>query len=176
MATKMNRNQEFLGNCMWQRNLSNARNININVENIFDNSFKLLLDLLNNYKSINDTDPIGLLLSLFTCIGHFCANSTVNITNHITNLNVFLLLIGPSGCGKSKIISPIKKSVINTIRSLGISKDEAGIVDEFTTASLSTKLAKSNVFIVTDEAEKPLLSMGFYSPLSEGSAADRISG
>ncbi|CAM4827034.1 unnamed protein product [Rotaria magnacalcarata] len=176
MATKMNRSQEFLGNCMWQRNLSNARNININVENIFDNSFKLLLDLLNNYKSINDTDPIGLLLSLFTCIGHFCANSTVNITNHITNLNVFLLLIGPSGCGKSKIISPIKKSVINTIRSLRISKDEAGIVDEFTTASLSTKLAKSNVFIVTDEAEKPLLSMGFYSPLSEGSAADRISG
>ncbi len=80
------------------------------------------------------------------------------------------------GCGKSKIVLPIKKAVINTIKSLGISKEEAGIVDEFTTASLSAKLAKSNVFIITDEAEKPLLSMGFYSPLSEGSAADRISG
>jgi len=80
------------------------------------------------------------------------------------------------GCGKSKIISPIKKSIIKTIKSLGISKDEAGIVDEFITASLSAKLAKSNVLIITDEAETPLISMGFYSPSSEGSAADRISG
>ena len=70
----------------------------------------------------------------------------------------------------------MKKAVIETIKSLGISKDEAEIVDEFTTASLSAKLAKSNVFIITDEAEKPLLSLGFYSPLSEGSASDRISG
>jgi len=30
--------------------------------------------------------------------------------------------------------------------------------------------------ILTDEAEKPLLSMGFYSPSSEGCAADRIIG
>ncbi|CAF1472691.1 unnamed protein product, partial [Rotaria sp. Silwood1] len=133
-------------------------------------------DLLNNYKLVNDTDPVGLLLSLFTCIGHFCDQSTVNIRNHITNLNIFLLLIGPSGCGKSKIISPIKKAVIETIKSLGISKDEAGVIDEFTTASLSAKLAKSNAFIITDEAEKPLLSLSFYSPLSEGSASDRISG
>lgn len=80
------------------------------------------------------------------------------------------------GCGKSKVIAPIKKSVINTIKSLGISKDEAGIVDDFTTASLSAKLSKNNVFIVTDEAEKPLLAMGFYSPLSEVSAGDRIAG
>ncbi|CAF4779447.1 unnamed protein product, partial [Rotaria sp. Silwood2] len=74
-----------------------ARDITINLENIFDDSFKLLADLLNNYKLMNDTDPVGLLLSLFTCIGHFCAESTVNIRNHITNLNIFLLLIGPSG-------------------------------------------------------------------------------
>jgi hypothetical protein len=37
-------------------------------------------------------------------------------------------------------------------------------VDEFITAPLSAKLAKSNVFIITDEAEKPLLSLGFYLP------------
>lgn len=62
------------------------------------------------------------------------------------------------------------------IKSLGISEHSAGIVDDFTTASLSAKLAKSNVFVITDEAEKPLLEMGFYSPLSEASASDRISG
>lgn len=62
------------------------------------------------------------------------------------------------------------------INSLGISEETAGIVDDFTTPSLSAKLAKSNVFVVTDEAEKPLLEMGFYSPLSEISASDRISG
>ena len=191
MKSNLTKNQEFLANCMWQRNLSNARNIHINLEGAFDDSYKILHDLLKNFKSLNDTNPPGLLLSLLACIGHFSGNSTVNVTNHITNLNLFLLLIGPSGifsknnlvlcgtflgCGKSKIILPIKKAIFNIIRLLGISKDDAGIVDEFTTASLSAKLAKSNVFIVTDEAEKPLLSMGFYSPLSEGSAADRISG
>ncbi len=80
------------------------------------------------------------------------------------------------GSGKSKIIAPIKESIIRTIKALGISTDDAGIIDEFTNASLSAKLAKSNVFIVTDEAEKPLLSMGFFSPLSKASAADRIVG
>jgi len=59
---------------------------------------------------------------------------------------------------------------------LAISKEEAGIVDDFTSASLSAKLSKTNVFVVTDEAEKPLLAMGFYSPSSEVSAADRIAG
>ncbi|CAF4812763.1 unnamed protein product, partial [Rotaria sp. Silwood2] len=78
--------------------------------------------------------------------------------------------------GKTKIIAPIKNSIINTIKSLGISEDQSTIVDDFTTASLSAKLAKSNVFIVTDEAEKPLLEMGFYSSSSEISASDRISG
>ena len=63
----------------------------------FDDSFKLLADLLNNYKLVYDTDPVGLPLSLFTCTGHLCGQSTVNIRNHITNLNIFLLLIGPSG-------------------------------------------------------------------------------
>lgn len=65
---------------------------------------------------------------------------------------------------------------MNAIKALGISKEESGIIDEFTTASLSSKLSKSNVLVLTDEAEKPLLSMGFYSPLSETSAGDRISG
>ncbi len=96
MTTK-GKNQEFLSNMMWQRNLSNARNININLENVLDNSFKILHDLFNNFKSINGIDPVGLLLSLFTCIGHLCGDSTVNITNHISNLNLFVLLIGPSG-------------------------------------------------------------------------------
>ena len=45
-----------------------------------------------------------------------------------------------------------------------------------TTASLSSKLAKSNVFAATDDAEKPLLEMGFYSPLSEVSAVDQRTG
>ncbi|CAF4916752.1 unnamed protein product, partial [Rotaria magnacalcarata] len=48
---------------------------------------------------------------------HLAGNSEVTITNHNTNLNIFVLLIGPS-----------------------------------------------------DEAEKPLLELGFYSPLSEASA------
>ena len=82
---------------MWQRNLSNARDICIDLESTLDDSFSLLLKLLNNFKSFNDTDPAGLILSLFTCVGHFCGDSVVKITNHITNLNIFLLLIGPSG-------------------------------------------------------------------------------
>ncbi|CAF3230326.1 unnamed protein product [Rotaria sp. Silwood2] len=176
MSNKGNKNQEFLATCMWQRNLSQARNINVDLNNVLDNSFNLLLDLLNNFKITNDTDPTGLLLSLFACVGHLCVDSTVNITNDSTNLNIFLLLIGPSGSGKSKIIAPIKKAMLNTIKSLGITNEKAGILDEFTTASLTAKLAKSNVIIITDEAEKPLLSMGFYSPLSEASAAERISG
>ncbi|CAF4826703.1 unnamed protein product [Rotaria sp. Silwood2] len=65
---------------------------------------------------------------------------------------------------------------MNTIKSLGISEGQSTIVDDFTAASLSAKLAKSNVFIVTDEAEKPLLEMGFYSPSSEINATDGISG
>jgi len=81
---------------MWQRNLNNARDVHIDVDNVLDNSFKLLLDLLNNFKSLNGTDPVGLLLSLFTCVGHFCGDSVVKVTNHVTNLNIFLLLIGPS--------------------------------------------------------------------------------
>ncbi|CAF4822880.1 unnamed protein product [Rotaria sp. Silwood1] len=176
MSNKGNKNQEFLATCMWQRNLSQARNINVDLNNVLDDSFNVLLDLLNNFKVTNDTDRTGLLLSLFACVGHLCVESTVTITNHSTNLNIFLLLIGPSGCGKSKIISPLKKAMLNTVKSLGITNEKAGIFDEFTTASLTAKLAKSNVIIMTDEAEKPLLSMGFYSPLSETSAAERISG
>ncbi|CAF4368146.1 unnamed protein product, partial [Adineta steineri] len=153
-----------------------ARHIRINLEDVLDDSFTLLFDVVNNINKLNDTDPAGLLLSLFVSIGHFSNESTVKITNHISNLNLFLLLIGPSGSGKSKIISPIKKAILSAIKALGISNDDAGIADDFTNASLSSKLAKSNVFIVTDEAEKPLLTMGFYSPLSEGSAGDRIAG
>ena len=82
---------------MWQRNLSNAHNIHIDLEDAFDDSYKILHDLLKNFLSLNGTDPPGLLLSLLACVGHFSGNSTVNATNHITNLNLFLLLIGPSG-------------------------------------------------------------------------------
>ncbi|CAF4801184.1 unnamed protein product [Rotaria sp. Silwood2] len=161
---------------MWQRNLSKARENEINVESVLDRPFKLLLEVLNGFKLLNDTDPAGLLLSLFASVGHFAGESTVRIRNHTSNLNIFLLLIGPSGSGKTKIVAPIKNSIINTIKSLGISEDQSAIMDDFTTASLSAKLAKSNVFIVTDEAEKPLLEMGLYSPSSEISASDRISG
>ncbi len=97
---------------MWQRNLRNARDITINLEKVFDHSLNILLVLLNNFKSMNGADPVGLLLSLFTCVGHFCGNSTVNITNHITNLNLFLLLIGPSGMGIK-----FKKSFHNSFES-----------------------------------------------------------
>ncbi|CAF3295588.1 unnamed protein product, partial [Rotaria sp. Silwood2] len=176
MLSKLNKNQEFSANSIWQRNLSKARDNEINVENLLDRPFKLLLEVLNGFKLLNDTDPAGLLLSLFASVGHFAGESTVRIRNHTSNLNIFLLLIGPSGSGKTKIVAPIKNSIINTIKSLGISEDQSAIMDDFTTASLSAKLAKSNVFIVTDEAEKPLLEMGLYSPSSEISASDRISG
>ena len=61
-------------------------------------------------------------------------------------------------------------------QTLNLNKDQNGIIDDFTTASLTNKLSKSNVFVLTDEAEKPLLELGFYSPSSEVSAADRIAG
>ncbi|CAF1083169.1 unnamed protein product [Rotaria sordida] len=141
-----------------------------------DGPMQLLYQILNHFEKLNGIDPIGLFLSLLVSVGHLCAESTVKITNHISKLNLFLLLIGPSDTGKSKIISPIKKAIIDTIKALGISKDDAGIMDDFTNASLLAKLAKTNVFILTDEAEKPLLSLGFYSPLSEISAGDRIAG
>ncbi|CAF3345808.1 unnamed protein product, partial [Rotaria socialis] len=176
MSTRLNKNQESLANSIWQRNLNDARNIHVNVGDLLDVSFSLLHDLLKDFEISNGTDPAGLLLSLFTCVGHLAGNSEVTITNHNTNLNIFLLLIGPSGSGKSKIISPIKKSIIAAMKVLGLSKDDSAILDDFTSATLSAKLAKSNVFIITDEAEKPLLELGFYSPLSESSAGDRISG
>lgn len=97
MLSKYNKNQENVANAMWQRNLSDARDIRINLENMLNDSFDLLGHLLKHYKTLNDTDEPGLLLSLFTCIGHFCGDSTVRITNHVSNLNIFLLLIGPSG-------------------------------------------------------------------------------
>ncbi|CAF2073356.1 unnamed protein product [Rotaria magnacalcarata] len=175
MPTRLNKNQEYLANSIWQRNLNDARNIHVNVDDLLDAQFSLLHDVLKNFEISNGTDPAGLLLSLFTCVGHLAGNSEVTITNHNTNLNIFVLLIGPSGSGKSKIISPIKKSIITAMQVLGLSKDDSGILDDFTSASLSAKLAKSNVFIITDEAEKPLLELGFYSPLSEASAGDRIS-
>lgn len=62
------------------------------------------------------------------------------------------------------------------IKALKLSKDQAGILDDFTSATLSVRLAKSNVFVIADEAEKPLLELGFYSPGSEISAGDRIAG
>lgn len=49
-------------------------------------------------------------------------------------------------------------------------------MDDFTTATLSSRLSKSNVLVVTDEAEKPLMTLGFYNPMSEATAADRIAG
>ncbi|CAF0723704.1 unnamed protein product [Adineta steineri] len=176
MSTKLNKNQDYLSNCIWQRNLNDARNIHVNIDNILDSSFSLLHDLLKNFEMSNNTDPSGLFLSLFTCIGHLAGNSEVDITNHCTNLNIFLLLIGPSGCGKSKIIGPIKKAMIAAMKVLGLSKEDTGILDDFTCPTLSAKLAKSNIFVITDEAEKPLLELGFYKPSSEASAGDRIAG
>ncbi|CAF2102840.1 unnamed protein product [Rotaria magnacalcarata] len=117
MPTRLNKNQEYLANSIWQRNLNDARNIHVNVDDLLDAQFSLLHDVLKNFEISNGTDPAGLLLSLFTCVGHLAGNSEVTITNHNTNLNIFVLLIGPS-----------------------------------------------------DEAEKPLLELGFYSPLSEASA------
>ncbi|CAF4104176.1 unnamed protein product [Rotaria magnacalcarata] len=145
-------------------------------DDLLDESFLLLRELLNNLKSINDTDPIGTLLSLFASVGYLATNSTVTISNQTTNLNIFVLLIGPSGSGKTKIIGPVKRSIINTMKALNIPNENYGIIDDFTIASLTLKLAKSNAFIMSDEAEKPLLTLGFYSPFSDSTAADRIAG
>ncbi|CAF3645084.1 unnamed protein product, partial [Rotaria sp. Silwood2] len=62
---------------MRQRNLSKARDNEINVENVLDRPFKLLLEVLNSFKLLNDTDPAGLLLSLFGSVGHFAGEWTV---------------------------------------------------------------------------------------------------
>lgn len=97
MTTRNNKNQEMSINKMWHRNLSAARNIRIDLSTILDDSYNIIQNILNTYVSYNDTDPIGLLLSLMVSIGHFAGNSTVNITNHSSNLNLFLLLVGPSG-------------------------------------------------------------------------------
>ncbi len=97
MSIKNNKKQDSINNAIWQRNLSNARNIQINLESIIDGPMQLLYQILNHFEKVNGTDPIGLLLSLFVSVGHFCAESTVKITNHISKLNLFLLLIGPSG-------------------------------------------------------------------------------
>ena len=97
MSTKSNKNHEMAINKMWQRNLSAARNIRIDLTDIFGHSYDKIHTILNSFAAYNDTDRIGLLLSLMVCIGHFAGNSTVNITNHSSNLNLFLLLVGPSG-------------------------------------------------------------------------------
>lgn len=102
MSTRLNRNHEYLANLIWKRNLNDARNIHVDAYNLLDNSFSLLRDLLKNIEISNHTDPTGLLLSLFTCVGHLAGNTEVNITNHSTNLNLFLLLIGPSGIHMNK--------------------------------------------------------------------------
>ena len=82
---------------MWQRNMNNARNIQFDFNTILDDRFSLLNDLLKYFKDSNDTDSGGLLLAILTIIGHLAGNSEVKITNHTTQLNLFLLLIGPSG-------------------------------------------------------------------------------
>ncbi|CAF1958740.1 unnamed protein product [Rotaria magnacalcarata] len=174
--SKILKNQQSIVNLIWRRNLQNSRKISINIDDLLDESFLLLRELLNNLKSINDTDPIGTLLSLFASVGYLATNSTVTISNQTTNLNIFVLLIGPSGSGKTKIIGPVKRSIINTMKALNIPNENYGIIDDFTIASLTLKLAKSNAFIMSDEAEKPLLTLGFYSPFSDSTAADRIAG
>lgn len=95
--SKLARNQECTTNAIWQRNLTNARSISINIDEILFDKFSLLRDVLNHEQTINESDPVALLLSLYTCIGHLANDSTVFITNHSSNLNIFLLLIGPSG-------------------------------------------------------------------------------
>lgn len=95
--SKILKNQQSIVNLIWRRNLQNSRKISINIDDLLDESFLLLRELLNNLKSINDTDPIGTLLSLFASVGYLATNSTVTISNQTTNLNIFVLLIGPSG-------------------------------------------------------------------------------
>lgn len=97
MSTKVNKTNEASINKMWQRNLSMARNIHIDFESLFDPSFQLIENILKQYVDYNDTDPVGLLLSLLASIGHFTGNSVVNVTNHSSSMNLFLLLVGPSG-------------------------------------------------------------------------------
>jgi hypothetical protein len=97
MPPKINKNHESAMNNIWQRNLSSARDIRIELSTILGDSGETLKRILNQYASFNDTDSVGMFLSLLTCVGHFSGNSTVNITNHTSNLNLFLLLVGPSG-------------------------------------------------------------------------------
>lgn len=97
MSSKTNKNHEVIVNTMWQRNLGMARDIRISLSKLFNGSFGIIEHILNQYVEYNDTDSVGLLLSLLVSIGHFADNSSVNITNHSSNLNLFLLLVGPSG-------------------------------------------------------------------------------
>ena len=97
MLTKANKNHEMMMNTMWQRNLSAARDIRIDLQKVLDSNFHMIRELLHSFESFNETDSAGLLLSLLSCIGHFAGNSSVSVANHTTNLNLFLLLIGPSG-------------------------------------------------------------------------------
>ncbi|CAF3340057.1 unnamed protein product [Rotaria socialis] len=59
MTSNGSKHQEIIVNCIWHCNLSNARDISINLENALDISFNLLLDVINNFKSINDTDHLA---------------------------------------------------------------------------------------------------------------------
>ena len=97
MSSKNNKNSENAVNKMWHRNLSAARNVQVDLMKIFDDSYRVIQNIIKAYVAYNDADPIGLLLSLMSCIGHFSGNSSVNIANHSSNLNLFLLIIGPSG-------------------------------------------------------------------------------
>lgn len=97
ISSKFNENQKYVASTIRQQNLSDARDIKIHIQGILNESFTLLRDWLNSYEYLNDTNEAGLVLSLFTCIGYFSGNSVVRITNHISNLNIFLLLIRPSG-------------------------------------------------------------------------------
>lgn len=97
MSSKVNKNSETTINQMWQRNLSKARSIQIDIENLFDHSFNMIEKILKQYVEQKDTDAIGLLLCFLVAIGHFAGNSVVNVTNHTSSMNLFLLLVGPSG-------------------------------------------------------------------------------
>lgn len=102
MSSKASRSHESIMNAMWQRNLSCARNMPVDLNILLSESSVMLKEILKQYSRLNDTDEMGLLLSLFTCMGHFAGKSTVRITNHVSNLNLFTLLIGPSGMSKDK--------------------------------------------------------------------------